>query len=210
MVQTLKTHPKCPEILKLATCISRIADILLERFERDDPLIDEFETLAKELVSIVHSDFEGRSKFMCECHNIDHDGCRKSSREPDGMYLEENPIVRFKFGTYQHNTAMHMVGLMREHGDLIKYSSWVTRPLTNIGSAFCKCTLLAVGVDPKHISPTRPYSGTYAWLIPKWSSCLKGTHVFETFKLAHVARKSVYQGTLGSALDHIRIATSLG
>ena len=35
------------------------------------------------------------------------------------------PIVRFKFGSYQHLTVRHMVGLMRKHGDLIKFSLWV-------------------------------------------------------------------------------------
>ena len=134
-VGAVQDHPNYPHICKLAKCLARLGDILLERYECDDPLIDEFQILAAEFEEIVFTHFEGRAAkegkpgkgliWGCECHDIDADGFRVSSRGADREYLESYPIVRFKFGSYPHATVAHMVDLMREHGDLLKYSSWV-------------------------------------------------------------------------------------
>ena len=84
-------------------CLARIGDILLERFEYDDPLINEFEVLSKELATIVFDNFAGRPILGCKCHNLDNKGIRMNVRV-GCTYIERYPVVKFPFGIYQHNT----------------------------------------------------------------------------------------------------------
>jgi hypothetical protein len=123
-IHVLDRHPKYAAILALYKCLAGIGDILLERFEHDDPLINEFEVLSNELASIVFDNFSGKPNLGCPCHNLDKQGRRMNVRV-DCTYIERYPVVKFPFGICQHNTLRHMVPLMRKHGELIKFFSWV-------------------------------------------------------------------------------------
>jgi hypothetical protein len=135
VVGVISEHENYEHVLELVSTLSRMGDILLERYEHDDVLVDEFEVLSEKFLTLVVTHFEGRAGTEknptgCSCHFVDYiSGRRMFSRTGSvfvagSVFVGAHPVVRFKCGAYEHMTVRHMVEFMRKHGDLIKFSSW--------------------------------------------------------------------------------------
>jgi hypothetical protein len=125
----IEGHPMYTHVVEVADILCQMSEILLERFKSDSPLIDIFQTLSDRLLLLVHTHFTGKAPLAsgrkgCDCpgHAMDVQGFRLDEH---GVRLFEHPLIKFKVGYYEHATFCHMVDLMREFGDLLKFSSWV-------------------------------------------------------------------------------------
>jgi hypothetical protein len=120
---TLKFHPQYDLLVVVFNCLRTLSKIARQRFDKDSELIDEFETTAATLREVVANNFSNRKNQG----NVDSKGY-VLSETLKRLY----PMVNFKNGFYEHQIFTHLVKFMREHGDLIKYSSWVIEAANRI------------------------------------------------------------------------------
>ena len=135
----LHLHPQWDDIKILLDCCRRIIQIAHTAFKKDDPIIDEFETVVATLRAVVVKSFNGRKGDAdIEVFEGDETGYRFDYPEGGLKFVKDKevgyklvPIKRswphllFKNGFYQHQVYDHLIKFMRRNGDILKYSSWV-------------------------------------------------------------------------------------